>query len=85
MIRLATSEYGDSIGQAHRNPILDTCKFEVDLENGETDKILANQIAAKIYSQLDNEVREMLKFKGIINHKNDGSTLTKETGFTVLK
>ena len=27
----------------------------------------------------------MLKFKGIINHNNDGSTLTKETGFTVLK
>ena len=85
MIRQATDECGEPIGKAHRKSMLETLKFEVRLENGETDKIMANQIAANIYSQLDYEGREMLKFKVTTNHKKDGSARTKETGFTVLK
>ena len=64
--------------------MLDTRKFEVELENGETDKIMANQIAANLYYKLDDEGRDVLQFKGIIDHKKDGSDLTKETCFTVL-
>ena len=85
MIRQPNDEYGVPIGQAHRNPILDTREFEVDLENGETEKILDNQIAAKLYSQLDNEGREILQFKGIIYRKKYGYALKKETCLTVLK
>ena len=59
--------------------MLDTSEFEVDLENGETYKIMANQISAKLYSKLDDEGRGILQFKGIIDHKKDGSALTKET------
>ena len=43
VIRRATYEYGAPIGQAHRNPMLDTREFEVELKNGETDKIMAKQ------------------------------------------
>ena len=82
MIRQATDEYMAPIGQAHRNPILYTREFEVDLENGETDKIMANQISTDNYSQLDGEGREILQFKGIVYHKKDGSVLTKKKGFT---
>ena len=39
--------------------MLDTREFEVDLVNGDTDKIMANQITANLYSQLDDEVREI--------------------------
>jgi len=81
----ATDEYGAPLGTAHRNPMLDTQEFEIELESGETDKIMANQIAANLYSQLDDEGREIMQFKGIIDHKADGSALTKETGFTILK
>ena len=76
VIRQATDEYGAPIGQAHRNPMLDTPKFEVELENGETEKIMADQIAGKIYSQLDYEGREIFQFKRIIDHKKDGYSLT---------
>ena len=55
------------------------------MEDGETDKIMENQIDANLYSQLDDEGCEILKFKGIIDHKKDGYDLTKETGFTILK
>ena len=85
MNRRATDEYGAPIGQAHRNPMLDTPKFEVELKNGETEKIMADQISANIYSQLEYDGREIFQFKGIIDHKKDGYVLTKETGFTVLQ
>ena len=85
VIKQATDDYGEPIGYTHRNPMLDTHESEVELENGETDKIMANQIDAKIYSQLDNEGREILQFKSILDHKKDGSDMTNETVFTVLK
>ena len=77
MIRQVTDEYGLPVGQAHINPMLDIRKIEVELENGETEKIMAKQITANFYYQLENEGREVLKFKGIIYHKNYGSSLTK--------
>ena len=55
------------------------------MENGETDKIMANKFSANLYSQLKSEDRKIWKFKSIINHKKDGSALTNKTGFTVLK
>ena len=55
------------------------------MENDDTDKIMANQIAANIYSQLDDEGHERFQLKGIIEHNNDWSALTKEIVFAVLK
>ena len=68
MIRQATDDYGAPIGQAHGNSILETCEFEVELENGETDRIIANQIAANIHSQLNDEGREIIQLKFTIGH-----------------
>ena len=65
--------------------MLDIREFEVKLENCETKNITENQISANLYYQLDNESREILKLKGIIDHKKDGDDLTKETGYTVIK
>lgn len=64
------SAYGDT-----NNLALDTrvYNYKVELENGEKEKILANQIAAILYSQLDDEGREVLAFRAIIDHKADGT------------
>ena len=83
--RRATDERGRPIGVANRNPLLDTREYEVELENGETDRIFANKLAVNIYSQLDDEGREHLKFKDIIDHRKDDSALTMENGFIQLK
>ena len=77
VIRQSTDEYGAPLGQAHNKPMLDTREFEVELENDETEKILANKFYAHLYLQLDDEGREILQFKCIIYHKKDGSSLTK--------
>ena len=63
----------------------DTREFELQLENSETDKIMANQIAANLYSQLDSDGCYILQFKCIISHNKDGYALTNDVGFTVLK
>ena len=55
------------------------------MENGETDRIFANKLAVNIYSQLDDEGREHLKFKNIIDHRKNGSALNMENGFIHLK
>ena len=89
--RLATvrkrsrDDEGRPVGRAHANPMLDTREYEIELEDGEMDKILANQIAANLYSQLDDEGREILSFKGIIGHKRDDTALSKEEGFIELR
>ena len=61
---------------------MDDREYEIELEDGTTDRIFANKIAENIYSQLDDEGREILKFRDIIDHRKDKSTVTKENGFT---
>ena len=80
VIRRSVDVYGNPIGQAHSNPLLDTREFDIELENGEMEKILANKIAENLYSQLDDEGREILHFRGIVDHKSDGSAVTKDNG-----
>ena len=72
---------GRATGNAHNNPLLDDREYEIELEDGTTDRIFANKIAENIYSQLDDEGREILKFRDIVDHRKDGSALTKENGF----
>ena len=43
-----------------------------------------NKIAENIYSQLENDGQEIMKFNEIIDHRKNGSAMTKENGFTQL-
>ena len=82
--RRVTDDYGRPLGQAHSNPMFDTREFEVELENGESERIMANQIAMNLYSQLDDEGREILSFKSIVDHRSNNTALTKENGYVKL-
>ena len=64
---------GRPLGNAHNNPLLDEREYEIELEDGTTDRIFANKIAENIYSQLDDKGREILKFRDIIDHRKDNS------------
>ena len=46
--RRTTDLSGSAIGMAHRNPMLDTREYEIELEDGTVDKMLANKIAENI-------------------------------------
>ena len=53
--RRATDEQGRLLGTACRNPLLITQEYEVELENGETDRIFANKLAVNLHLQLDDK------------------------------
>jgi hypothetical protein len=71
---------GNMVGRRNPNPLLSTAQYEVQLEDGTTDKVFANTIAENIYSQLDSEGKQHLVMDEIIDHKRDGSAITKENG-----
>ena len=73
---------GNMVGRSNNNPLLDTAEYEVELEDGTTDKVFANTIAQNIYSQLDSEGQEHAIFDEIIDHKKDGGAISIEDGYT---
>ena len=82
--RRTTDINGRPTGTAHSNPLLDTREYEIELEDGTTDRIFANKIAENIYAQVDDEGREILAFSDIIGHRRDDTAVSKEDGFTEL-
>ena len=46
----ATDINGRPIGHAHNNPMMDSREYEVEMEDGTTDRLFANKIAENIYS-----------------------------------
>ena len=81
--RRATDYDGNFLGQAHRNPLLDTREYELEFEDGTTDKYLANTIAENIYTQVDTEGQRHAAIREIVDHKSDDSAITIQNGFTV--
>ncbi len=86
MVKSRVTDLEDrAIGTAHNNPLLDSCEYKIELEDGTTDNIFANKIAENIYSQLDDKGREILAFGNIIKHRKYGTALSKEDGFTTMR
>ncbi len=71
--RRVTDVNGRPVGSAHTNPLFDSREYEIELEDGTEDRIFANKIAKNIYAQLDDEGREIMKFRDIIDHRKDDS------------
>jgi hypothetical protein len=76
--RRATEIDGTPIGHMHMNPLLDTREYEIEFEDGTTDRYLANSIAENIYAQLDTEGHQHIIIKDIIGHRKDETAITKE-------
>lgn len=77
-----TDHLGNPLGRAHRNPLLDTRQYEVQLEDGTYDSYFANTIAENLFSQCDAEGREFNVVRDIIGHRSDGRALSKDDGYT---
>ena len=64
-------EDGRPTGCGHHNPLLDTRRYEVEID-GILHEYAANTIAENLYSQVDSEGRQQLIFREIIDHwKNE--------------
>ena len=53
--KLIKYKYGTPIGVCHKNPLLDTIKYELAFDDGETISYGYNVITDNIYSQCDGE------------------------------
>ena len=71
-----------TIGRAHNNPLLDTQDYEVELEDGKTDRYFDNVIVENVYYQLDNEWHQTLVTSEIVDNRRDGIAVTKKNGLT---
>ncbi len=69
--------------KSHCNPLLDTCQYEIKLEDGTTDRCFANSIAENLSSQVDSEECEFLVMKEICNHQTNQKALKAADGYTI--
>ena len=71
VLKHLTDENGNFIGHTNELPHLNTLMYEVEFEDGQRAPYAANQIAAEIYSQVDDEGRRSLIINDIIDHRFD--------------
>lgn len=76
---------GEFSGRGHSNPLFDTREYEIEYDDGTTDRYYANIIAENLYSQVDSEGNRHLVFKEMVDHKSDGSAIIKQDGYTISK
>ena len=76
---------GNPIGTRNANPILDTREYEVEFQDGATDTFTANIIAENLYSQVDSEGNSYSILDEIVDHKSDGTAVSKDDGYDVAK
>jgi len=84
VVQRRTDPFGNPIGRAHPNPLMDTREYDVVLEDGTYDVYCANTIAENLWSQCDSEGRDVQQFKEIIDHKKDGHALAADNGYDIV-
>jgi hypothetical protein len=72
---------GNPIGIRNTNPIFDTREYEVEFPDGATNVFTANMIAKSMHSQVDSNGHTFAIMGEIINHKSDGTAVSKDDGF----
>ena len=76
---------GKGIGQAHKNPLLDTREYVVEFADGTYEKYQANTIAENLFAQTDDEGRESLLLDEICGHRKDGNAIPRSKGTNLSK
>ena len=79
--KLLKDKEGRPIGIASDNPILDTRMYEVEYADGYKAEMTANNIASKLFAQVDQDGNRFVLFDEIIDHKKDGSEIKQNDAF----
>ena len=72
-------EDGRPTGRGHHNPLLDTRRYEVEID-GIPHEYAANTIAENLYSQVDSEGQQQLIFREIIDHRKNEEAIPINQG-----
>lgn len=76
---------GKPLGQHSANPELDHREYEIEYEDGTCDRMFANQIAANLFSQVDDDGNRHLLLKELTDHQSDQTAIRKENGYDISK
>ena len=85
VIKRVVDETGNVVGSYNQNPILDTRVYEVLFPDGATKQYAANVIAENLFAECDDEGYCYQGLKRIVDHRSDGTALTKDQAFVTGK
>ena len=85
VIGRSKDEQGRPIGTAHDNPYLSSAIYDVLDDDGVIHRLLANQVAENLWSQIDNDGHEIKHAHEICGHKKNGHAVEIDNGYTVDK
>jgi len=84
--RRLMDEDGRPIGVGHNNPLVDTRRYEVQYDDGSTEALSANMLAANILSQVDEHGYRHRMMEEIGGHRRSKDAIDKsEAFFTTVK
>jgi uncharacterized protein YfiM (DUF2279 family) len=75
---------GNPIGRRNNNFLLDTRKYEVELEDGMTEEFNANVIAKNLFLQVDSEGNQYVLMREISDHRKDESAVPISDGWVEM-
>ncbi len=78
-------ENGNPIGEADKNPILDTTMFVVEFLDGSTMAISASTIAENVFAQVDQEGHRLMYINKIADHRTTHRAIKEADAFTITK
>ena len=81
VVKRAKGSSGEPLGRAHTNPLFDTREYIVEFTDGTTQNYFANVIAENMYSQIDADGHQYQLLQEIVDHRSDGSAVTRDNGF----
>ena len=76
---------GNPIGKRHKNFLLDTRKYEVELADGTVEEYYANVIAENLFAQVDTEGRQYMLMKEISDHRKDETAVATSDGWITMQ
>lgn len=81
--RRAETLEGTKLGNYHKNPLMDTREYDIEYEDGTSDRYFGNVIAENLYSQVDSEGHQFFVLQEITDHNKDATAIDVADGFTV--
>ncbi len=82
--RRKIDDFGNGIGKANVNPILDTRLYTLEFANGVEAEYSANVIAENMWAQCDIEGNQYQLLEAIIDHKSNDDAVQRADGYVVL-
>ena len=76
VVKRSRDNDGNPIGRANDNPILDTCEYVVEFEDGHEAELAANVIAQSMCTQCDPDGNKYVLFDSITDYRRNKSEIT---------